>query len=583
MAGRIKIRMLGAVLIAAAISAAAWTKPDLPPLKDPPKDDVKDAGDPFDLKHRRALTESEADLASLRTREIDVSTPGLIAFLERRTLADGERVKAAALVEQLGSLDFRRREAASEALVKKGPCVVDLLRTALRGDSLEAARRAEKCLERIRAADVAADAVAPAIRLLVKRNPAELASVLLAFLPFSDSEYVNDEIRDALKRSVKAGKTPVAALVAATKDSSPIRRAVAAEALAESNDHAGLVRSLLKDESPVVRLRLARIEIVRGDKSAVPILIEALPQVVNSEAWPAEDLLYRLAEGRTPPMISRGADDESRRKYKEVWLDWWKQNEKAVDLAALGKPTPTTGHTIVVLLDDGEVVELDRKNEPVWRIGGLMLPLDMQPLPNGNILVAEHGASRVTERDRVRGEIRWERAVSNPITAQRLPNRHTFVATYNGFVQYDEKGDEVLSYTLPQGDRFLKVAKLPNGDVVAMTAQSQVVRMDEKGRELNSFPINLGLPLFGGRIQMLPNGHVLVPHNQEDKVVEYDTQGKVAWQISAPKPVIAVRLPNGNTIVTTFLAETGAIEYDRDGKEVWSFRHKTRVTRAIRR
>ena len=580
MARRHKIRMLGAVLFAVAMSATAWTKPDLPPLPEAKKDDAKGGADPFDLKHRRSLTESETDLAALRASEIDTSTPGLIGFLKGRTLTDADRAHVSLLVEQMGSVDFRRRERATEALVKKGPAVAALLRAVVNGDNLEAARRAEKCLERIRDADMAGHAEAQAVRVLLLRNPPELSRVLLEFLPFGDGEYVRDEIRDALKRQVKTGKVPLSALVEATKDSLPIRRAVAAEALAESKDHVALVRSLLKDESPLVRLRVAVIEVTRAEKSAVPILIEALTQVANSDAWPAEDLLYRLAEGRSPPMMSRGFDDDSRRKYKEAWLDWWKANEKAV---AFGKPPPTIGHTIVTLLDDGEIVELDRKNEPVWRIKGLALPLDMQLLPNGNILVAEHGASRVTERDPIRGEIRWERAVTSPICAQRLANRHTFIATYTGFAQYDENGREVVSFTSPEGERFLKIAKLPNGEVIALTIHSRVVRMDEKGRELSSFTISLNNPLFGGRIQMLPNGHILVPHNGEDKVVEYDTEGKNVWQIAAPKPVIAVRLPNGNTIVTTFLPETGVIEFDREGNEFWSFRHKTRVTRAIRR
>ena len=41
-----------------------------------------------------------------------------------------------------------------------------------------------------------------------------------------------------------------------------------------------------------------------------------------------------------------------------------------------------------------------------------------------------------------------------------------------------------------------------------------------------------------------------------------------------------VRLPNGNTLVTTMAR--GAVEFDRNGQEVWTYRSTTRVTRALR-
>ena len=110
-----------------------------------------------------------------------------------------------------------------------------------------------------------------------------------------------------------------------------------------------------------------------------------------------------------------------------------------------------------------------------------------------------------------------------------------------------------------------------------------MVRLDGKGKEIKSFPVNLGTRLFGGRIHMLPGGRVLVPHNAENKVVEYDVNGKAVWQVEIEQPVAATRLPNGNTLVTTMLPGRGAVEFDRSGVEVWSYRTFTRVTRALRR
>ena len=106
--------------------------------------------------------------------------------------------------------------------------------------------------------------------------------------------------------------------------------------------------------------------------------------------------------------------------------------------------------------------------------------------------------------------------------------------------------------------------------------------LDTTGKELHSFTVNLGTRLFGGRLHMLPNGRVLVPHNAENKVVEYDINGKAVWQVEIEQPVAATRLPNGNTLVTT-MTQNRAVEFDRSGREVWEYKTDTRVTRALRR
>ena len=125
--------------------------------------------------------------------------------------------------------------------------------------------------------------------------------------------------------------------------------------------------------------------------------------------------------------------------------------------------------------------------------------------------------------------------------------------------------------------------KLPNGEIACLTDEARIVRLDTTGKELHSFTISLGTQLFGGRIHMLPSGRVLIPHNAENKVVEYDASGKAVWEVTIDQPIAAMRLPNGNTLVTTMLPGRGAVEFDRTGTEVWTYRTTTRVTRAIRR
>ena len=66
-----------------------------------------------------------------------------------------------------------------------------------------------------------------------------------------------------------------------------------------------------------------------------------------------------------------------------------------------------------------------------------------------------------------------------------------------------------------------------------------------------------------------------MPHNAEGKVVEYDAKGKAVWEVPFEQPIAAVRLPNGNTLITSMNPGIGAVEVDRAGTEVWSFRHSS--------
>ena len=50
-------------------------------------------------------------------------------------------------------------------------------------------------------------------------------------------------------------------------------------------------------------------------------------------------------------------------------------------------------------------------------------------------------------------------------------------------------------------------------------------------------------------IRMTTAGTLLVPHLGEGKVVEYDLDGKALWSVEAKSPWQAVRLKNGNTLI----------------------------------
>jgi outer membrane protein assembly factor BamB len=202
-------------------------------------------------------------------------------------------------------------------------------------------------------------------------------------------------------------------------------------------------------------------------------------------------------------------------------------------------------------------------------------------LPEDRVLVAEHNGNRVTERKRT-GEIVWEKGVQMPLVAQRLDNGNTFIATVSQFLEVEPSGKVVMTRGLPSGESIMKAQMLANGDIACVTSppSPRFVRIDAAGKEIQNFPVSVHTS--GGRIDVLANGHVLVPEMKNNRVAEYDANGKVVWQVPFNQPIAAVRLANGDTLVTS-LNQPRAVELDRTGNEVWEYKTDTRVTRAFRR
>jgi hypothetical protein len=529
----------------------------------------------------------DADI--LKKAGLKTDGASLLAFFRKRSLPEDERATVAKLVRQLGSVIYSDRDDAAAELIQRGPAVGELVRAALVDHDLEIVRRAERCLAIIRENDVAGGVPAAAMRELALRKPAGAVAAAIAFLPFADNDQLADEARLLLARLAKRadGKADPL-LVAALTDRSPVRRAAAGQALARAGlaAHRADVRKLLGDPDAEVRFRVAQALAYAGDASAVTVLVDSLPDLSLPLAWQAEDFLLHLAGSITPPTVSMGNDPATRRKCRDGWLIWWKDHAAQVDLAKLEAPTKLKGYTLVVLLDESRVIELGPNNQQRWSIDNLSFPLDAQLIGDARVLVAEYYANRVTERD-LKGTIVWQKDVVGPQVAQRLPNGHTFVVTDKILFEFDKDGKQTLRIDMA-GDnkRILKAMKLPNGEIACLTNDARVSRLDATGKELHGFDVSLGMRLFGGRLHMLSNGRVLVPHNAENKVVEYDGQGKVVWEVEVRSPVVATRLPNGNTLVTSMDAGIGAVEFDRAGNQVWQYsseKPNSRVTRAIRR
>jgi HEAT repeat protein len=501
-------------------------------------------------------------------------------FFRRRTFHPAPN-ELRQFIEQLGDPSFEVRERAAERLTLiGGPALPALARAA--GDSdAEVRRLADRCRKQIETG-AGADRVRDAARLVAEQKPAGAAAVLLDYLPARVDEPALEALQEALTALALRDGRPESAVVRALADAAPARRTAAAVALcrAGAGDQLPAVRKLLQDADPAVRLRVGLALADLGDKEAVPALISTLDALPRRQVAPAEELLYALA-GPKAPAVAMGTEPASRRRFRDAWADWWRKEGGAADLRR--RETPYLDHTIVLLLDEGRMVELDGDDRPVWEMKDLGFPLDLQVLPGERVLVADNQGNRVVEHHHD-GTILWEHNADGPLVAQRLPNGNTFIATVWDLVEVDRAGTVVATYTPPDGEPVMRATRLPDGDVACVLGRAgrprHYVRFDRSGRQKARFLVNV--QTSGGRLDVQSDGRVLIPLWGENRLVEHDAAGRVLREFAVEQPIAAVRLANGNILVTS-MGQQRAIELDPAGKEVWEYRAATRVNRAWRR
>jgi HEAT repeat protein len=542
----------------------------------------------------------EPDIAAaekvLTDAGITIDGPGLLAYLRKETRTPEQEEEFKAAVRRLGHDDFEVRERASRHLTEAGRLAVPFLKAALNDPDLEIARRAKRALEDMKVPP-ATTLMTAVCRLLVVRRPPDATATLLAYLPNADDEVIEEAVFQALgELGIQAGK-PDAALLKALDDTNSLRRAAAASVIGRcpwKEDRRAALK-LLNDAEPRVRYEAAYALLRSGEKPALPPLIAlsfcssilrmasadekpALPPLIAlltdgpmPLAWQTEDILCRLAGDQLPAATLGTGKADERRKCREVWEAWWKTNEATIDLAKFKSEEPLRGLTVVTEYDGnegGRVWEFGPEGKIRWQIKNLNGPNDVQLLSGGRVLIAERNGNRVTERDR-EGKILWEYHSTNnsPISAQRLPNGNTLVATFAQLLEVSPDKQIVQSYTHPSG--FRHAVRLRTGNTLFIASNGQVVELDAQFKQVRAImpEANASGAGYWASIEPLANGRLLVALGSSNKVVEIDGNGKIVWQCDSPYVVFASRLANGNTLTSSF-ENRCLIEYDRNGKEV---------------
>ncbi len=109
-------------------------------------------------------------------------------------------------------------------------------------------------------------------------------------------------------------------------------------------------------------------------------------------------------------------------------------------------------------------------------------------------------------------------------------------------------------------------------------ANPRLLEVDRTGKTVLEFPLqgqNTNAHMETRMARKLSNGNYLVPQLLDKVVREYTPEGKIVWEFKAPDepkgrvaPSPRIRLPSGNTLVDLTHSNT-SVEVDPSGKIVW--------------
>jgi HEAT repeat protein len=264
------------------------------------------------------------DESALEAARLPTTDKALLEFFRKRAQPPPARAAIEQLARALNSESATEADAAQGELVRIGAPVVPVLReVANRVDAVRASRRARQILHLIEGPQAERVPV-EAARLLATRKPPGAAEALLGYLPLAENDAVVEELVAALTAvSLSDGKADPA-LLAALKGPQPFGRATAARALCKAGGTASwkVVRPLLTDPDPAVRLQAALALADAHDGQGIPVLIACLADGPAPLRDQAEAYLTGLA-GEWAVHGPPGSDLVSRELRRELWAAWW--------------------------------------------------------------------------------------------------------------------------------------------------------------------------------------------------------------------------------------------------------------------
>lgn len=174
------------------------------------------------------------------------------------------------------------------------------------------------------------------------------------------------------------------------------------------------------------------------------------------------------------------------------------------------------------------------------------------------------------------GRMVWDYPVPNPQDVWMLPNGNILTTWLHGVKEVTRDKQVVWEFNVEAPNEVPTCQPLPNGNVlIGVVGQCRLVEVDRKGQIVHEIQLETSVKKPHAQFRMCrqtPEGTYLVPFTAEGAVREYSHEGRMLRQFPQQKmPVCALRLPDGNTLIT---ADQCVTEYDQSNRVVWQMTSK---------
>jgi hypothetical protein len=180
------------------------------------------------------------------------------------------------------------------------------------------------------------------------------------------------------------------------------------------------------------------------------------------------------------------------------------------------------------------------------------------------------------------GKVAWSYTVSakdEVSDCSMLPNGNVVFSRRSGASEVTPDKRIIWNYVAPPGTEIHTAYPLDNDHILVMQngdpAKLLVIRKtfeDPAGEIERELAMETRFPATPHgqfrHVRVTSDGTFLVAHMDLGRVVEYSPDGKPLWSVNSPSPWAAIRLKNGNTLISG--NQSGYVrEVDKSGKTVW--------------
>jgi hypothetical protein len=262
-------------------------------------------------------------------------------------------------------------------------------------------------------------------------------------------------------------------------------------------------------------------------------------------------------------------------------------------------PAPVPERFLASCYSKGIVVIVGKDGKIEREIKGVSSAQDSWMLKNGNVLYSYiHGAREVDPQ----GKVVWEYKTAKPKateihSAQPLPNGNVLIAEsgQGRILEINRKGEIAKEIAVKTKEKskhmqFRSCRKTKRGTyLIGCFGDGVILELDGAGkvlRRLVPVPDKNGKPKRGGAhgVVELPNGNLLISTGYGQRFVEMDPKGKIVWTLSQADMPKDFRLAyacsiqqqaNGNRVIATYRGMPQFFAVTPDKKVIWSYNNKS--------